>query len=335
LNEVTAFAPGRVNLIGDHTDHTGGLVLPMAIQLGTTVVGERGGPADLIRLRSDSEAGDALVPLRPGPAASYDPAWARYVAGVVHQVQPAVGLRGRVRTTLPSGVGLSSSAALEVAVALALGFEGAPLQLASACQRAEQAATGVPSGIMDQLCSAAGVEGHALLIDCYSLEVQPVPVPEQARIVVVDSGQTRTLVGSPYAERVAQVTAAEAVVGPLRLARPEHLDAIDDELVRRRARHVVTENDRVREAAAALARGDLFTVGEAMAASHASLRDDFEVSTGALDDLVDRLLDTPGVWGARLTGAGFGGCAVALCDPTADVEGWWVQPGQGAHVSFT
>jgi galactokinase len=335
LSQVTAFAPGRVNLIGDHTDTSGGVVLPMAIQLGTTVVAECGGVGDPVRVRSDEQDGEASVPLRPGPAAGYEPAWARYVAGVVQQVSPELGARALVSSTLPSGVGLSSSAALEVSLALALGFEGTPLELAQACQRAEQAATGVPSGIMDQLCSAAGVEGHALLIDCYSLEVRPVPVPGQARIVVVDSGQRRTLVGSPYAERVAQVTAAEAVVGPLRLARPEHLDAIEDHVVRRRARHVVTENARVREAAAALAEGDLFTVGEAMVASHASLRDDFEVSTPRLDDLVDHLIDTPGVWGARVTGAGFGGCVVALCDPTADVDGWWVTPSQGAHVSLT
>lgn len=335
MSQVTAFAPGRVNLIGDHTDTSGGVVLPMAIQLGTTVVAECGGVGDPVRVRSDEQDGEASVPLRPGPAAGYEPAWARYVAGVVQQVSPELGARALVSSTLPSGVGLSSSAALEVSLALALGFEGTPLELAQACQRAEQAATGVPSGIMDQLCSAAGVEGHALLIDCYSLEVRPVPVPGQARIVVVDSGQRRTLVGSPYAERVAQVTAAEAVVGPLRLARPEHLDAIEDHVVRRRARHVVTENARVREAAAALAEGDLFTVGEAMVASHASLRDDFEVSTPRLDDLVDHLIDTPGVWGARVTGAGFGGCVVALCDPTADVDGWWVTPSQGAHVSLT
>lgn len=333
--EVEAFAPGRVNLVGDHTDHSGGVVLPMAIQLGTTVTGRLSGPGDPVRLRSETEPGEALVGLRPGPAASHEPAWVRYVAGVVQQVQPSVGLEGTIRTTLPAGVGLSSSAALEVAVALALGFEGSAVELSQACRRAEQAATGVPSGVMDQLCSAAGVQGHALLIDCHTLEVVPVPVPEQARVVVVDSGERRTLVGSPYAERVAQVRAAEAVVGPLRLAQIEHLEAIDDEVVRRRARHVVTENARVRGAAEALAKGDLYTVGEAMRESHASLRDDFEVSTGALDDLVERLLETPGVWGARLTGAGFGGCAVALCDPTADVDGWWVAPGQGAQVSFT
>jgi len=319
-----------VNLIGDHTDHTGGLVLPMAIDLGVTMTGERLG--DEVRLRSDAVPGEVVVPLRPGPAASYEPAWGRYVAGVLSQVHPDVGFVGQVTSTLPFGMGLSSSAALEVAVALALGFEGTPLELAQACQRAEQQATGVPSGIMDQLASAAGVEGSALLIDCYALTVEPVPVPEQARIVVIDSGQQRTLVGSPYAERVAQVTEAEAVVGPLRLARAEHLDAIEDEVVRRRARHVVTENERVREAAAALAKGDLFTVGEAMVSSHASLRDDFEVSTPVLDELVGRLRDTAGVWGARLTGAGFGGSVIALCDPTADLDGTWVQASRGAHL---
>jgi len=327
---VRAFAPGRVNLIGDHTDHTGGLVLPMAIQQGTTVSGERVG--DEIRLTSSSESSPAVVGVRPGHPASVSPPWARYVAAVAAEVRPSVGLVGSVSTTLPVGAGLSSSAALEVAVALALGFEGTSLELAQACQRAEHVAVGVPSGIMDQLASAAGVAGSALLIDCYRLTVEPVPVPPQVRIVVVDSGQARSLEGSAYAERAAQCTAAEAVIGPLRLAGVEHVDEISDDVVRRRARHVITENARVRAAAAALAAGDLITVGEAMVESHASLRDDFEVSTQVLDYLVEQLVDTPGVYGARLTGAGFGGCVVALCDPTAHVDGWWVEPTAGARL---
>ena len=171
---VRAFAPGRVNLIGDHTDTTGGLVLPMAIHLGTTVDVERGG--DEVRLRSDTEAEPAAVALDVADPAQASPAWARYVAGVVAAVRPAAGAVGTVATTLPVGAGLSSSAALEVAVALALGFTGSPVALASACQRAEHAASGVPSGIMDQLASAAGVAGAALLIDCTTLERTPVPL---------------------------------------------------------------------------------------------------------------------------------------------------------------
>lgn len=327
---VRAHAPGRVNLIGDHVDYLGGLVLPMAIDLGTTVEGEPGG--DVVELRSADEAEPAVVPLDVEDPSAVD-GWARYVAGVVAEVRPTQGFRGTVTTTLPIGGGLSSSAALEVAVALALGVDGTPLALAQACQRAEQRASGVPSGIMDQLASAAGVEGHALLIDCRSLDVRPVPVPEDVEVVVVDSGEARTLVGSPYAERRAQAEAAEAVVGPLRDATTLALEELDDEVVAARARHVLTENARVWAFAEALAGGWPAEAGALMVASHASLRDDYEVSTPTLDALVDRLVATPGVYGARLTGAGFGGCVVALTEPGALDEGWTVRPAAGATRS--
>jgi len=327
---IRAHAPGRVNLIGDHTDYLDGLVLPMAIDRGTTVTGERTG--DAVVLTSADEPEPAVVPLDVDDPAAATPGWARYVAGVVAEVRPPVGFVGMVTTDLPIGGGLSSSAALEVAVALALGADGPPLDLARTCQRAEQRASGVPSGIMDQLASAAGVDGHALLIDCRDLTVEPVPLPPGAEVVVVDSGQARTLVGSAYAERRAQAEAATAVIGPLREATGADLDRLDDPLARRRARHVVTENERVRQFAAALAAGHLTGAGALMVASHASLRDDYEVSTPVLDALVERLLAVPGVYGARLTGAGFGGCVVALTDPGALAEGWPVRAAAGAAV---
>jgi galactokinase len=206
------------------------------------------------------------------------------VAGVVAELRPPVGFTGTVTTTLPVGAGLSSSAALEVAVALALGFDGDPLDLARLTQRAEQVASGVPCGIMDQLASAAGVDGHALLIDCHSLAITPVPVPDGAEIRVVHSGQARELASSAYAERAASVHAAEAVVGPLRLVHDiDALDVIEDELLRRRARHVVTENARVRRAPAPLQAGDLAHAGPGHGRQPPSLRDDFEVSTDVLD----------------------------------------------------
>jgi len=254
------------------------------------------------------------------------------VAGVVAEVRPDEGATGTVATTLPVGAGLSSSAALEVAVALALGFTGPPVELAQVCQRAEHAASGVPSGIMDQLASAAGVAGSALLIDCTTLERTPVPLPTDVEVVVVHSGEARALAGSAYAERRRQCEAAEEVIGPLPSAPLDAVAAIDDPVVRRRARHVVTENARVRQAAAALAAGDPAAAGRAMVASHASLRDDFEVSTPALDRLVAELAATPGVFGARLTGAGFGGCAVALTRPGAVDRGWVVRAVDGARL---
>jgi galactokinase len=331
VSDVVAVAPGRVNLIGDHTDTTGGLVLPMAIDLATTVVGTPGG--DVVVLHSADEPEPAVVSLDVTDPAAITPGWARYVAGVVAEMAPSTGFTGRVSTTLPVGAGLSSSAALEVAVALALGFDGTPLELALLCQRAEQRASGVPCGVMDQLASTAGVDGSALLIDCHDLTVTPVSLPPGVEVRVVHSGEPRTLAGSAYAERRAAVEAAELVLGPLRLVREVGaVEALAEEVLRRRARHVVTENERVRATVDALANSDLAAVGRAMAASHASLRDDFEVSTPGLDALVDRLSATDGVWGARLTGAGFGGCVVALTEPGAVDEGWKVEPSAGARL---
>jgi galactokinase len=330
---VRARAPGRVNLIGDHTDYTGGLVLPMAVDRETVVEGDPGGA--VVRLVSADEAGVAEVGLDVADPSAVEPPWARYVAGVVAVLRPSAGFSGRVTTTVPLGAGLSSSAALEVAVALAFGFTGPPVELARRCQEAERLGSGVPSGIMDQLASAAGVEGHALVIDCGSLDVRPVPMPDGVEVVVVHSGVRRGLAGTAYAERRAECAAAEREVGPLRSAALSDLSTIGDPVVRRRARHVVTENQRVREFADALSTGGLDALGGLMAGSHASLRDDFEVSIPALDDLVARLEATPGVFGARLTGAGFGGCVVALAEAGAAVEGWRVRAATGASVSVS
>lgn len=332
--EVTAVAPGRVNLIGDHTDTTGGLVLPLAVDLETTVTGARGG--DIVMLSSETEPEPARIPLDVVDPRSVEPPWARYIAGVVTQLRPTSGFTGRVATTVPVGAGLSSSAALEVSVALALGFEGSQRELAQLCQRAEQTASGVPCGVMDQLASAAGVAGHALLIDCHTLHIEPVPIPDGVEIRVVHSGEARSLTGSAYAERTASLHAVEEIVGPLRLVREvAGLGELDDRKtvqLHRRARHVVSENRRVREAAAALRVRDLDEAGRLMIESHRSLRDDFEVSTPGLDALVDRLTAMPGVYGARLTGAGFGGCVVALTVPGTLDEGWAVTASAGART---
>jgi galactokinase len=335
---VTAFAPGRVNLMGDHTDTTGGLVLPMAVDLGTTVRGRRGG--DRVVLRSADEPEPAIVSL-DGVAAPGGPGWAAYVAGVVAELRPAAGFTGEVSTTLPIGAGLSSSAALELAVALAVAppAGGDERSLARMAQRAEQQASGVPCGIMDQLTAAAGIEGHALLIDCHDLSITPVPVPADVDVVVVHSGLPRSLAGSAYAERRRECEAAEAEIGPLRLAAPGDERALDDPALRRRARHVISENHRVRDTAAALEQHDLRALGELMAASHASLRDDFEVSVDAVDALVERLTATDGVHGARMTGGGFGGCVVAITGAGVATESnlgperaWVVRASGGARL---
>ena len=331
---VHAIAPGRVNLIGDHTDYTGGLVMPMAIDRATEVRGAAGGP--VVDLVSDDEPQDARVPLRIDDPAAIEPPWARYVAGVVAEVKPAGGLVGRVTTTVPIAAGLSSSAALELSIALAIGFRGTATELAQLCQRAEHRASGVPCGIMDQLCIATAQEGHATLIDCHSLVVTQVAWPDDLEVVVV-YGHQRTLVGSDYATRVAECRAAEQTIGPLRLANLTMLAQLDKAVIRARAHHVITENQRVRDFASALAADDRATAGRLMMESHRSLATDFETSTPQMNTLVDTLVDTPGVWGARMTGGGFGGCAVAIGQPGAlrdhlGPRAWVVKPSTGARL---
>ena len=328
---IRAHAPGRVNLIGDHTDYAGGLALPLAIDLGTTVLGEPHGDRVVLRSRQQDEA--ATVALGIDDPALVEPGWARYVAGVVAELRPSQGFVGMVDTTLPIGAGLSSSAALELAVALALGFEGTARELAQLCQRAEQRASGVPCGLLDQLASACGRQGHAMLVDFATMDLTYIPLPPHVEIVVVHSGEARELRESAYEERRAQTEAASTIVGPLRDLPASRLDRITDPVVRQRARHVVTENERVTQFASALRTKDLINAGRLMVESHRSLRDDFEVSTPALDATVERLTSTRGVFGARLTGAGFGGCVVALCERGAlEGEGWHVQASSGAHV---
>jgi galactokinase len=326
----SAFAPGRVNLMGDHTDYSGGYVLPMAIQFGTTVTFEAKGERVVLRSELDSEPAD--LPLEIDRPTDVSPSWARYVAGVIAEIKPTNGGTGTVTTTLPVGEGLSSSAALEVATALALGYAGPPEDLALACQRAEQRAVGVPCGVMDQLASVAGKQGHALLIDCSSNSVTPIRVPEGCEVVVIPSGQPRSLAGSRYAERKEECEKAASFLGPLRAAALVSPESIPDPVLRRRARHVVTENQRVLDFAENLRHGRFSEAGELMYESHRSLRDDFEVSTPALDDLVAALSRTRGVYGARLTGAGFGGSVVALTRPGALSEGRVLEASDGARL---
>jgi galactokinase len=289
-------------------------------------------------LASDAADGVAEVPLDVGDTAAWRPPWARYVAGVVAEVRPVVGLRGRVGTTLPVGAGLSSSAALEVAVALALGADPEPRELARLAQRAERRATGLPTGLMDQLTATSAVAGHALLVDFTDDSHTAVPVPDDLEVLVVHSGQQRVLERTAYAARRDEVAAATAIIGPLRDRPSGDADDLADPVLRRRARHVITENGRVVAMAEALATGDVGSAGALMVESHASLRDDLEVSTPALDVLVDALLALDGVHGARLTGAGFGGCVVVLAEPGAvdptglTGRGWRVRASAAARV---
>ena len=314
---MQAVAPGRVNLIGDHTDYTGGFVLPMAIDRFTTIEFE---PVDgATELTSDDTS---------------DPDWRRYPDAVAAEMREAGlsvrNVRGHVRTTIPVGAGLSSSAALEVASALAFGHGGPPAALAQLTRRAEHRATGVPTGIMDQLCIASAREGHATLIDCRSLAVTHVALPGDVTFVVRFIAH-RTLQGSEYADRVAQCDAIEQRIGPLRDATTADITGLDD-LLRRRARHVIEENARVHGFAAALAASDYATAGTIMTEAHRSLSELYGTSTAQMDAAVAGLVSTPGVFGARMTGGGFGGCVVAMCEPDAVIDGWTVRPVSGMRL---
>ncbi|MBI1379395.1 MAG: galactokinase [Frankiales bacterium] len=325
-------APGRVNLIGEHTDYNDGWVLPLALTLGTTV---RAAPRPdrvlrLVTHRHAAEPVDVdLDHLAPGTVTG----WAAYPAGVAWALAergvPVVGADVLVDGDLPLGAGLSSSASLELATAGALlALAGADLDLvetALLAQRAENEFVGVPCGVMDQMASALGRAGHLLLLDARSLAVRQVPFDPAAHglaLLVVDTRARHALVDGGYADRRAACETAARMLGVPALRDVTDLDAalarLPDPVLRARVRHVVGENGRVRDVVERLDRGDLRGVGEVLTASHVSLRDDFAVSCLELDLVVDTALGA-GALGARMTGGGFGGSAIALVD-VAEVE---------------
>jgi galactokinase len=317
-------APGRVNLIGEHTDYNDGFVLPLAIDRAIWIA---------LRPRDDRRVAVYSVDFQQSGEFAIDrlthqkAGWIEYFKGVAWSLQEAgyrlSGWEGVLQGDVPVGAGLSSSAALEMAAARAFHAVGTwqwqPAVMAQFAQRAENRWVGVNCGIMDQLISAAGQAGCALLIDCRSLETRPVPFPPGTAVVILDTATRRGLLDSAYNERRAQCEAAARFFGVPALrdvdlgqfsARADGLE----EATRRRARHVIGENQRTLEAAEAMRRGDAATLGSLMNQSHASLRDDYEVSSDALDAMVQSALAHPACFGARMTGAGFGGCAVALVD---------------------
>ena len=321
-------APGRINLMGDHTDYHDGLVLPVAIDRDC-LVGVRRRSDRQVLVRSLQEATLVeldLERLDAGPTAAaeaairrIEPAWGRFAAGAAIASRLSTtgpGLDLVLSSTVPSGGGLSSSSALTVALVGAMSAAaGAVLEPAEAARtalRAEIIATGVPGGLMDQLTSLSGRAGHALLIDCRTLRVEPIPIPDGLALIAVHSGVPRSLAHREYAARRAACDAAAERFGVATLRDATAEMATDDPI----ARHVVSENARVLETADALRAGDRPALGSLLAGSHASLADDFKVSTPELDALVAALVDA-GAVGARLTGAGFGGCAVALVERSA------------------
>ena len=328
--------PGRVNLIGEHTDYNDGFVLPVAIKRDVRLALR---PRDdgIVRVYSLEYDGWGEFDVN---RIAYQPEtlWINYMQGVADVLQKrGITLRGFdavLSGNVPRASGLSSSAALEVATAKALLAAADALDavdgtaLAQAAQKAENEFVGVNCGIMDQFISVLGADDHALLIDCRSLEYKLVPFPTNASLVIGNTKASRSLASSAYNERRAQCEAGVATlqqvlpgITALRDVSSAQLEAqrdLLDPVVYRRCRHVVSENERVLQTVDALARGDIARVGALMDASHASLRDDYEVSSPALDAMVAAMHSAPGCYGARLTGAGFGGCAVALVKPGSE-----------------
>ena len=356
--ELVARAPGRVNLIGEHTDYNDGFTLPMALPFDTVLaISDDGDPADgTVTIDSD---GFGTVTIDPNADPGSVVSWARHLAGAITLLRghgiDAGGWRATIDTDIPTGASLSSSAALEVATISALlsraGLVWPAIDIARLGQRVENEVVGLPSGIMDQFISAGAVAGHASLMDCRAMTLTPAPLPHGVVVAILDTGTRRVLADAAYGDRRSSCerAARQMSVAALRDASLSDLERVVDPVDRRRAHHIVTENQRTLDAAEAMRIGDVAELGRLMNASHDSLRDDFEVSGPGLDAIVDVARDAPGCLGARMTGGGFAGCAVALVAAdeadtfTADVvdrygyEGhtariWVCAPSAGASV---
>ncbi|XP_077980285.1 galactokinase-like [Glandiceps talaboti] len=325
---AAASAPGRVNLIGEHTDYNDGFVFPMALPMVTVVAGKKSSD-EICRVITTAENVDderkvefslptADNPLKPGK-----PSWSNYVKGVVANFKgELVPFDAVITSSVPIGGGVSSSASLEVAMYTFLEqLTSTSTELkdkALACQKAEHEFPGMPCGIMDQFISTMGKDGNALLIDCRSMESKLVPLSDPDLVIlVINSNVKHELTGSEYPTRRRQCYEAAAALGKksLRDATLEELAAHKDKLepeIYKRAHHVIGEIQRTEEAAAVLEAGNYSKFGELMVESHKSLRDDYEVSCSELDELVDAAMEVDGVYGSRMTGGGFGGCTVTL-----------------------
>lgn len=339
--QFVAKAPGRVNLIGEHTDYNFGLVLPMAIDRRIEVWFAIRDDKQVNLFSKNFEQSSSFT-LGEEIVRGDNVTWSDYVKGVARVMlqhgHDLVGLDAFIFGDIPLGSGLSSSAAIEVASVLAFAkaasFDlGGPLEIAKLAQQAEREFVGVNCGIMDQFISAAGVERHALKIDCLDMAFQSIEMPLDATIVIGDTKLSRSLAASAYNQRRRECKQSLVLMrdhltlgddfDSLRQVDLAMVEAsrefLPDELFRR-CRHVVSENNRVTETAAALKANDLTRVGELFDASHESLRDDYEVSSDGLNSMVQSMRELPGCFGARLTGAGFGGCAIAIVDRAGEAE---------------
>jgi galactokinase len=324
-------SPGRVNIIGEHTDYNDGFVLPMAINYATWIA---------LQPREDRQI--LITALDMGEKLQFDldqfdkgeGGWREYITGVAwalgeagHQLN---GWEGVISGNVPIGAGLSSSASLELALARAFALvsdlKWDPVEMALLCQKAENHWVGISSGIMDQLISANGRKNYAMLIDCRSLETQQIPLQEGTRVVILDTATRRGLVDSAYNERREQCEAVASyfnvkALRDITLDQLEMNDGLLNNQLYQRARHVISANQRVMDAVETLKSGDSPALGQLMNESHTSMRDDFEISRDEMDQMVDIAQSLPGCYGARMTGGGFGGCAIALVDED-QVEGF-------------
>ena len=327
----TTSAPGRVNLIGDHTDYTGGLALPAALPWRTNVTATPRDGEVCVETAFDGVSHTDVIGLLDDAATA--PPHLQLAQFLARRLGEGATLS--VSSTVPVGAGLSSSAAYCVAVALALGAVGDPWTIARLCQEAE-AAAGANVGLLDQIAALCGEVGHAVLIDFSAETTQHIALPEGTELLIVDSGERRSLVTSAYGERRQACERAAHVIGPLAQASLADLELLHDELLRRRARHVLSENQRVRDAVEAAFTHDAVAFGQLMNESHQSLAHDFEVSTGGIDALAATIRSSPGIYGARMTGGGFGGCVIALAQSGAaqrldlPAAHWVVTPSAGA-----
>ena len=315
-------APGRVNLIGEHTDYSGGFVLPVALEEALWIAVRPRKDQAVILHSLDYNDSTEIILSKPQ---SHLKGWREYLSGIVWVLQEAnwhlSGWEGVMSGNIPRGAGLSSSAALEIALIRTFSeiseISWEPKFSAKLAQRAESEWVGVKCGIMDQLVSACGVSGHAIFIDCRNLEIQQIPFPKGIRLIILDTKTRRGLVDSHYNERHSQCKEASAILGKSMLRDATMFDLDEqstgmESLLYRRAKHVITENERVLQAVDAMCANDHLHLGQLMYDSHKSLRDDFEVSNSSLDEMVECALNASGCLGARMTGAGFGGCVVAL-----------------------
>lgn len=320
--EIIITAPGRINLIGEHTDYSDGFVLPVAINLDISIAMK---PREDLSVQIFSLDFNEKKSIDLSNLEETDEGWIEYIKGIIWVLQNEgyvlKGWDGVLSGTIPVGAGLSSSAALEIAALKAFGVSSnlsiSPTDMAIFGRKAEVDWVGVNVGIMDQLISANGKAGHALLLDCQSLEFEYIPIPQDIRFVVMDTMTQRKLSNSSYNKRHDEVKSAADFLGvptlrEVKMDKLEEVSAAMDPVLFKRARHVLSENERVIAFCDAMQAGDYHKMGDLINASHASLRDDFDVSSKALNTMVEIAQSQPGCLGARMTGAGFGGCALAL-----------------------